>query len=101
MEAFEDKCSHTQFRPYGRVATDDRYFKSLPLNPFWDYSAPNSKFNPAGVFGNEVNLPLPSVTHLDCSKPVFAVCCKQDVIDFVKRLRQKIYKNQVNPVLLA
>ena len=96
MEYFEDKCSHAQFRPFGRVASDDRYFKSLPFLPFWDYSAPNSKFNPAGVTGCEVNLPLPPVTHYDGKNTVFAVCCKQDVIDFVKRLRQKIYKNYGN-----
>ena len=96
MECFEDKRSHTQFRPYGRVASDDRYFKSLPFAPFWDYSAYSSRFNSAGVSGSEVDLPLPPVTHYVGTNTVFAVCCKQDVIDFVKRLRQKIYKKYGN-----
>lgn len=96
MEYFEDKCSHAQFRPYGRVAADDRYFKSLPVFPFWSYTAPNSKFNSAGVSGQEVDLPLPPVSHYDGNNTVFAVSCKQDVIDFIKRLRQKIYKKYGN-----
>lgn len=76
---FQSLDGFSQVRPIGRVSSRPNYFRYLPYCPYYDEVTKTD------------SVPRLSISHYTGDSADFGVCCKSDVINFIKRFRQKVF----------